>query len=351
MKKTILTLSTFLLFLSYTFGQIIGGDNVYEFLNNSPSARVTALGGFLITVKDDDVALAHENPALLNPAMHNQLSVSHVFHLADIQHGYATYGRHIARWGITTHAGMQYMSYGEFDAADEAGNITGTFKASEYAFSVGAARQLYEKLSVGVNAKFITSQFESYNSVGLAADYGVYYQDTSGLFSAAIVVKNAGSQLTKYDDTTEDLPYDIQIAVSQRLRHLPFRVTVTYHNLNRWNILYDDPNSEEDVFLLGDTEPQGRSRFSEVTDNFFRHLTFSGEFLLGKNENFRIRAGYNHLRHKELTVENFRSLAGFSGGIGMKINRFRVEYGHAFYHLAGGINHFSVATDLGSFRR
>jgi len=323
-----------ILSVNTSYGQIIGGDNIYEFLNAPPSARVTGLGGTLISVRDDDASLAN-----------------HVFHVLDIQQGYATYARHIDKWGITANAGMQYISYGEFDATDETGAILGTFKASEYAFSVSAAKQLYEKLAIGANLKFVTSQLEDYNSVGLAADIGAYYQDTSGRFSAALVFKNAGVQLTKYDEIREDLPYDVQIAVSQKLKHLPFRFTVTYHNLHRWNIRYDDPNTEEDVFLLTDSTAQSNDNFKVFTDNFFRHINFSGEFLLGKKQNLRIRVGYNHQRRRELSVDNFRSLTGFSAGIGMKINRFRVSFGHAFYHLAGGTNHFSIATDLGSFRR
>ncbi len=351
MKKSLHLVFVVLLLWDYSYGQINGGDQVYEFLNLSPSARVTALAGTLVSVRDDDVALAQQNPAVLNPTMHQQLSVNHVLYLADIQHGYASYAHYLKKWEVSTHVGIQYLSYGEFKETDETGQVIGSFRANEYALTLGAGKQLYEKLAVGANLKVISSQLETYNSTGMAIDLGAYYQDTSGLFSMGLVLKNAGAQFTKYGDTRESLPFDMQLGISQKLRHLPFRITITYHNLHRWNILYDDPNSEEDVFLLGDNQPQERSRLSEITDNFFRHLNFSGEFLLGKKENFRIRLGYSHLRRKELAVDNFRSLGGFSGGIGVKINRFRIEYGHAFYHFAGGTDHFSISTDLGSFRR
>ncbi len=351
MKKLLPILFLNCIILVTANSQIVGGNNVYEFLNLSPSARVTALGENLISVKDDDAALVHENPGLLNPLMHNQFSVSHQLHLSDIQHGFVNYAREVAQWDMTFHAGMQYINYGDFKAADETGVILGDFKASEYAFNLGAGKQLYEKLSVGANLKFITSQFESYNSTGLGMDLGAYYQDTSSLLSIGFVLKNIGAQLTTYADEREPFPYDMQIGISQRLRHLPFRFTATYHNLNRWNIRYDDPDSEEDVFLLGETQDSGPSLFAQRVDNFFRHLSFSGEFLLGKRENFRLRIGYNHLRRKELTVDNFRSLSGFTGGIGIKINRFRIDYGHAFYHIAGGLSHFTLSTDIGSFRK
>jgi len=351
MKKTLTTLTFIGLLFQTVFSQI-GGDNIYEVLNFSPSARVSALGETLISIKDDDAALAHENPGVINPLMHNQLSAAHQLHLADIQQGYVNYARHMENiLGLTFQIGMQYASYGDFDSADEAGNITGSFKANEYAFNIGAGKQLYEKLSVGANIKLISSQLESYNSFGMGVDLGAYYQDTNSLFSIGLVIKNAGVQITKYEDNGEPLPFDMQIGVSQRLRHLPFRFTATYHNLHRWNILYDDPNSQETNFILGDSEQQTRSDFSIGLDNFFRHFNFSGEFLLGKKENFRLRIGYNHQKRKELKVDNYRSLSGFSGGIGIKVNRFRIDYGHSFYHLAGNLSYFTLSTNLGSFRK
>ncbi len=330
----------------------VGGDHIYEFLNLSPSARITGLGGTLIAVKDDDVALAYGNPAVLNPEMHQQLSFNYNFHLAGINNGYAAYGHHVQPWDMTFHGGIQFINYGTFDATDEFGQINGTFKASEYAITLGASRQLYEKLSLGANIKVVTSQFETYNSLGLVADLAAFYRDTSGRFSASLVVRNAGAQLTTYrDNNRESIPLDVQLGVSQRLKHLPFRLSVTYQKLNRWNILYDDPNQVDETLLLGDSAPKERSKLSINVDNFFRHLVFGGEFLFGKKENFRLRFGYSHFQRKELSVANFRSLSGFSFGLGLKISRFRIEYGRRFYHLAGALNHLSISTNLKEFRK
>ena len=84
-------------------------------------------------------------------------------------------------------------------------------------------------------------------------------------------------------------------------------------------------------------------------DNFFRHFTFSGEFLIGKSEVLALRFGYNHLRKKELSIQNFRTLAGFSFGFGVKISKFRLDYGYAKYHIADGGHHLSISTNLSRF--
>jgi hypothetical protein len=208
---------------------------------------------------------------------------------------------------------------------------------------------LYERLAVGANLKLITSRLESYNSLGLAADLAAAYSDTARNLTIGLVMRNIGAQLSSYTPgNREQIPFDMQIGLSHRLRYLPFRLSITYHHLHRWNITYDDPDSEEDILFAG-TEAPSESRFNLFADNLFRHFVFSGEFLFGRKEPVRLRFGYNHLLRQELSVTNFRSLAGFSFGVGLKLNRFRVEYGRGVYHLAGGLNHFTLSTNLSEF--
>ena len=140
MNKQIFTL--FLASLFMFCGEIAaqtGGNYAYAFLNLPPSSRITALGGTLITVRDDEPAQAVLNPALLNEQMHQSMTFQSNFHFEGIYNGYASYAQHFAESGITGHAGIQFMQYGKFTRADEFGNILGEFKASEFAFTLGAA--------------------------------------------------------------------------------------------------------------------------------------------------------------------------------------------------------------------
>ncbi len=346
-----LLLSLVLMFLSTGISAQIGGINTYEFLNLSSSARISGLGGNLISVRDDDVNLAYANPSLLNDSMHQQLAFSHSFHVAGINFGYAAYGHHVDKWNTTFQVGIQYVNYGEFNRTNELGEIEGTFKASENAIVLGAAYPVYDRLAVGANVKFITSSFESYNSTGLATDVAAIYYDTASNFNATIVFKNIGTQLSTYSaDNFEPLPFEIQVGISKRLRYLPFRFSIVYHHFDRWNILYDDPNQEEATLTFGEA-PTEASESSIFFDNLFRHFIFGGEFLLGKKDNLRLRVGYNHFMRKELSLEDFRSLAGFSFGFGMKINRFRLDYANTTFHLGHAMHHLSIATNLREFKR
>lgn len=331
------------------FGQI-GGRYTYEFLGNPQSARLTALGGSLITIADTDITLAASNPALLSDTSHNQVSINHNFAFAGGSNGYLGYARKIDQLGVNAHIGISYASFGEFTAADELGNDQGTFSGGETAITIGASRRLNERISVGANLKGVFGSLETYSSVGIGADIGLLYTRPGSNFSAAFVIKNIGTELSSYGNESSLLPLDIQIGISQKLQHLPFRFTIIAHQLQQWSVRYDDPNNVETETLFGEPTSQP-SALSEGVDNFFRHFIFNGEFLLGRTQGLKLRFGYNHLRRKELSLSNFRSLAGFSVGFGLRIKGFDIDYGLGYFHLAGAANHLSIRTDLNRFFR
>ncbi len=338
-----------LTFMSSTFAQV-GGEHIYEFLNLSSSARITGLGGHVIAVQDDnDVVLGYNNPAALNPSMHQALAFNYNFYLADVNTGYFSYGHYLKKWDVSLSGSAKFINYGEFQAANIFGDKEGTFKANETAIILGASKRLYEKLTVGVNGMLISSRFADYSSIGINSDVGLIYADTSKQFNIALVAKNLGRQLTKYHTESEFLPFDLQVGISKRLKHLPFRWSIIYHDLQRWNITYDDPNNVENSFFIIDGQSED-SRSEIFIDNLARHLVINGEFIFGKRENFRIRMGYNHQRKKELKVSQLRTAAGFSFGMGLKFKRFGIEFGHGFYHVSGGTNHLSISSNLSSFK-
>ncbi len=327
----------------------IGGRYSFEFLNLTQSARTTALGGALISVIDGDATLAYANPAALNEKMHTELSINHNFHFADISHGFSNAAYHIGSLKTTAHIGVNYINYGEFVRADFLGNRDGTFRGGETAITIGAGRAINERMRVGVNAKLISSNLDIYRAMGLAFDAGFIYTNPDKQFSVGLVLKNMGTQLSSYTDQSEPLPFDLQLAYSKRFAHLPFRLSITAHQLHQWDIRLDEANADDPVIFLnqeqGETGPLAKS-----VDNFFRHFIFSGEFLIGPEEKFKIRLGYNHLRRKELAVSEFRSLGGVSFGVGFQVSKFRFDYGLGYYHLAGATNHLGFSINLSSFR-
>ncbi len=321
----------------------VGGRNIYEFLDLSPSARITGLGDYAVSVYDEDANLAYLNPASLNELSTSNLSFSQNWHFSDIVNGYFSYSHHLKKQGISIHGGVKYINYGEFDLADEFGNISGTFGASELAFTVGGAKALNENYSVGSNLKLVFSTLESYRSSGAVLDIGGMYRKPEKKFSAGFVIRNLGTQFTTYNELREPVPFDVVAGVSKQLEHLPLRFSLIAHHLHRWNITFDDPNLENNQLFT--------NSFATFVDNLARHLVFNGEFLIGKGAPLKLRFGYNHFRRRELSVTEFRSFGGFSGGLGIKAKKWRVDYGFNVYHLAGSVHHLTFGTSLNAFRK
>ncbi len=321
-----------------------GGDDVFLFLNESPSARITAMGGNFISVFDDDPALGYQNPALLNATMHNRLSINFQDNVLDIKRGYAGFVHNFDKLKTTFNAGMQYVNYGDFEATDEIGNITGEFDGAEYAITIGAGRQYLERFSYGANVTFISSQFESYHSNGAALSFSGAYHDSAQGFTATIMFKNVGTQFKTYTNgNSEPLPFDIQAGISKRLTHTPFLFSLVLHDLYRWDLRYNDPNESDQSTIIIDSS-QVTNEKSYFVDNLFLHTIIGTEIYIGKN--VRINFAYNHQRRQELAVELRKGLSGFSFGAGVRINRFNLSYGRAIYNVAGGVNHFSLGVNL-----
>jgi hypothetical protein len=342
-----LLIISFLLISTVTADAQIGSRYTYEFLSLPNSARITALGGVGVWTLDDDINLASANPSLLNDKMNKSIAFNHNYHFADIANGHLAIGKTIGKYN--TLLAFTYANYGNFKLTDEFDNTLGTFNASDRALILGGSRMINERMTAGINLKGIFSNIESYQSMGLAMDIALSYFNPEKNVVYSFLVKNIGKELSSYNEQRLSAPLDIQIGFSKKLAHLPFRFSIIGHQLQQWNVRYDDPNDQGIVNFLGEEEEQ--SQLSKSVDNIFRHLIFNGELLLGKTEGLRLRGGYNHFRRRELNLSSIRSMAGFSFGFGMKIKKINFEYGLGYHHLAGATNHISIMTNLDRFKK
>lgn len=324
----------------------IGGSHIYDFLNLPCNARIAALGGTMITVKDRDINMAFQNPAVLNPEMNNNITLNYIPYFADIKYGYVAYAHTYDSIG-TFSLGMQFVNYGKFDAADETGAITGSFNAADYSFNIGYGRQLDSMYSIGATLKTIYSHYEDYTSVGMAADLAANYFNPQKQVCMTFLIRNLGYQFKTYTtDNHEPLPFEIQFGISKKLGKAPFRFAMQVTHLEKFNIAFTNPND------LSQTDPlTGEPVQKDITtaNKVMRHLIPSLEVIISKN--FMLRAGYNLQRRYELAYTTRKATSGVCFGFGFGIKRFTFNYGREVYNLAGGANHFSVNVDLGSTKK
>lgn len=329
------------LVLSFSFSVLhaqTGGDNIYEFLNLAPGAWVSSTGGFNISTFSPDPSLAMINPALSGKMTHGNMALNYVNYFAGINYGSVFYSHYSDSLGSFT-AGINYLSYGKFNRADESGNINGDFTASEYAFNIVYARQIDSSFSVGANFKPVISQLENYISVGMALDIGAAYSSSDGRLSAGLAIRNMGFQVKRYTARNEKLPFEIMAGISSRLRHAPFRFSLTARHLEKYNLIYNYPEQDNDKVYSG---------IEKIAENIMRHLVFGAELL--PTENFYLSAGFNYQRRKELLYEARSSTVGFNMGAGIKTSLLDISVSRARFHLAGSSTNFSLLVKPALFK-
>ena len=317
----------------------VGGERVYQFLNLATSARQVALGGEVLTLMND-VNQPVWNPSVINQEMDNQLSANYSSYLGGINIGSLSYARLISRRFGMIHGSISYLNYGTLIGADEQGNETGNFSASDLAISVGYARNLpWTNLFFGANVKLINSSISNFTSYGVAVDVGILYYSPYKPYSFTVVMRNVGTQVKSFTNQIEQLPLKVALGASYQLEHVPLKWYLTVDNLQQWDISVPNP-SEQTTDLEGNVTNENIGFFS----NAMRHLVIGAE--LFPESAINLRLGYNFRRAAELKLQNVRTFGGISFGFGLKMNKFTFNYAYSKFHTATNASTFSLQIDL-----
>lgn len=289
---------------------------VYSFLRNDVSARAAGMAGSFVTVSNDPATLFY-NPAALATITQPRGSVGFFKHLLDVNAGYAVYAQEVPDIGHFA-AGVLYTNYGSFDQTDEVGNNVGSFGASDLAVMLGYGNMTVEgNLYLGGSVKFIHSSLAGYSSTGLAADAGILYRIPESHVSLGASIRNVGGQLSTYAGVRETLPIDVTVGASVVPKGLPLLLNINFHKLN---------------------ESPG-----EFIDRF-RAFTVGGEFTLSRV--LQLRFGYNNEQRKDLKTGTAAGLAGFSGGLGISVSTYVVDYALSSLGKIGNLHRISVGSSF-----
>jgi hypothetical protein len=335
-----------LFLLHLTSAAQLGGQQVFRVLDVPSSARVSALGGNYIAVQDNDLNLGIFNPALLNSEMGKQAALSYLPYIDGINIGYASYGHHFDSIRTTFSGTVQYVDYGSFTRTDEVGHELGEFRAGEYVLQVGAGRAIDSLFSIGANAKFITSNLEAYTASGVALDVGGVFTKRSIGLTVAAMLRNIGRQTNRYTDEYEDLPFQVQLGVTYKFKHAPFRLGLMLEELQRWDLTYEDPTASAQI------DPTTGEVVEKKISNARKallHAVPSAEILLSRN--FMLRVAYNFRTRYEMQVDNRPGAVGLSFGLGLRVSKVHLSYGFSQLHLAGISNTITLAVRFSDFRK
>jgi hypothetical protein len=264
----------------------------------------------------DDPDVLFYNPAGLATMTTSRGSAGFFKHLLDINSGHLVYGTSFEDIGHVA-AGILFTNYGSFTEADESGTTGGTFSANDLAFVAGYATTLEENLTIGGSLKFIYSSIAGYRSTALAVDAGVRYALPNSRAALAASVRNLGAQLDSYDGAREDIPLDVAVGASVVPRGLPLLLNVGVHRLN----------DEGDTFA-----------------DRFRAFTVGAEFTVSRY--VALRVGYDNARRRDLKIGSTAGLAGFSAGLGIAVQTYRIDYALNSLGKIGNLHRITIGAEL-----
>jgi hypothetical protein len=303
------------------------GSSVFNFLRLPISAHAAALGGNNISLIEDDITLAYHNPALLINTTDNTLNLNYMTYISDSKVAGAMFNKVFSDRSAGAIA-ARYVDYGSFDGYDADNTATGGFDAKDIEVKVMYSYLLSDRISGGVSGKFITSKYESYNSIALGVDLGVNYYNEESDFSASFTLSNLGGQVKAFDDKTEKMPFDVQMGFTKRLSHAPLRISVTLNNLNHWS---------KDHFYNADGS---EDNFTEL---LFKHALFGADLLLG--DNFQVSLGYNYRISQELSVSGSK-WDGITAGANLAIKKVKLGASYSKLHVSSSSFLFNISYAL-----
>jgi hypothetical protein len=232
-------------------------------------------------------------------------------HLLDIKTGAVGFNKDFQEAGQFG-VGITYLNYGEIRRTDIVGDDLGSFVPSDFAFSVIYANRFRGKLHYGASIKYIQSKIDDYASSAMAVDLGIIYHNANQNLDIGFSILNLGRSIDAFVDRRESLPTSYRFGISKRLAHLPF-----LYSLNLIKFQHD----ESDLF-------------------WGLYWTMGGEFTISKN--VFLRGGYHSRGSEEKIASGSSRFAGVSLGLGIRLKKYKIDYGYASYGSIGAINNFTI---------
>lgn len=312
---------------AYISGLAQDRNSTFQFLNVAPDAYSMALGGINSSSSIMEPGAFINNPALSSDSLDNfvgfnYLAFSKAYHMLNSYYHYKFDDKRMIS------AGIRHFTSGNIDANDAAGNPTGEFSSSQTAITAGYSIS-QDNFRFGVNLNYITSGIASFRSNAVAFSFGGIFLHPNKDLTLGASIHNIGFLINDYSTTSDSkLPWDVQLGVTFKPEHMPFRFSLTGHHIFNDDLLNDEISD---------------SKAKEVLS----HMVIGTELIISRN--ISILAGYNHLVRQELKLQETAGGAGFSYGFSWNTKSLRISYGRGAYHVAGASHMLTLNLNLNRF--
>ena len=297
------------------------GSSAYSFMNITASSKIYGLGGVNISLVDDDLMSADQNPALLGQEMSQQVALNYMHNMGGSNFAGLRYAHSAGERGAWS-ATINYFGYGSMKETDVAGNIIGDFSPKDVIFGGSYSHDITDNLRGGISLKMLYSGYADYTAFAVATDLGINYYKPENDMSLSLTVANLGGQLKRFHENYNRLPVDVRIGWSQSFGNFPVRFSVTAWNLTKWHLPYIETGSGSDG-----EEPVVKDSFGS---NLMRHLIFGADLI--SSERFYLGLGYNYKTRSDMSTYSRSFLSGWSLAAGINVQSFGVGIAFAQPH-------------------
>ena len=308
------------------------GTAGYSFLKIGVGARSAGMANAYVAVADDYSALYynpagitgarlmsewHRGVAPASAAPATYLAAAYNSWISDFQSGFLALISPISRnQEMWFGASIQYLDYGDLIETNSQGQELGTFGASDMAFAATGAKRLNfgsdnGSLALGLTGRLILSSIHDESSWGLAADVGAMYYLADNRTQIGLAVTNLGAQMDGFTTSHKDkLPIKLAVGGSHKMRGMPLIMA------------------------------------ADITKAIDDQIRFSLGSELVSFAPFYLRAGFSSRRGDIETGSSTDGWAGFTGGLGIAHNQFRLDYAIGQLSELGTVHRVGLTTRI-----
>ena len=278
------------------------GETGASFLNLGVGAHELAMGG-AVTALSTGVSSLYWNPGGLGWLKGTQATLMHAEHFQSIRYEHLAFAYGASSFG--TGFSMKGLYLGEIEErTGPSQNPISTFGAYFVVPSLTFAKHLSRGISLGTNLKVIYQKIGVDNSVSYAGDFGLSFRSGLPGIKAGIALTNIGTKIN-FTNTSFALPAQIRTGLGYAL----------FKDKASFGIDIIKPLKDDIQFCFG----------------------AEGWIM----ERVGLRAGYRSgLGHDQ-------GLAGLTAGLGVRIERFNIDYAFTTYGVLGLTHNFSLSYDFG----
>jgi hypothetical protein len=326
-KKTLLTVLTFLLLSSVAYGDFSkAGRTSLQFLKIGIGARPVSMGEACIA-NVYGVNSVFWNPAAIAYIQGGEVGFNYARWIGDLDlmAGAIAYNWEMIGAFSVYFVGLDYGDIEEALTISPTGNLdtrTGSFfTGNDMAIGLSYARKFTEQLSIGISLKYLREELFTYNTSMVSFDIGSYYDTRWKGIRLAMTAQNFAEQ-ARFLETKEEFEQQYELP-------LVFRIG--------WSI---DLLGGENLFFGGNPELHKLSFNMDAvhTNDFAERLHMGMEYWLFNK--FSLRAGYRF----NYDEGNLSVGAGLDYPVGSM--NLRVDYAYVDYDFLDATHRLSIIIGL-----